>query len=467
MTAKSRRSLPPGGIKATLVGGNTIGGALRERAARPDGYRHVDTPALIRRLQEMSANTYLFGIWDSPTDWDDLRLEFLPAAQRAGIDVIPYIVPPSETFLDGRASRPFVLDFVRWAKEFATLSVEYPALKAWAIDDFEVGANAELFTAEYMKEIKEAQDAVNPGLAFYTCAYFHEATREAFLDKHRPYIDGIIYPFLDGRHNNTTVASSLPDCLDTILALTDPRDLDLVLLIYTGRFLDAPLSPTEDYVAETLRIGAEYAADGRITGVIAYGTQQDGAPAPASDNKAMYGAGRLSLFAPRATIEAGTAVEASQRVVVDPLSPRYELSYWYSRDVMPRGVEEGSFVLEVVVDGEVVSSHELTFEGWNMWMQGVSSHGPVDLTEVAQGKEEITLAFRLRALTEVKWRYVDVGVDNLETIGLLLKNPGFEYAGDWELSDGPGPLKSVIDLYAADRPARILEAVRRGFSIPG
>ena len=156
MSAKARRHLPAGGIKATLVGGNTIGGALRERAARPDGYRHVDTAALVRRLTEMSANTYLYGIWDSPTDWDDLRLEFLPAAQAAGIDVIPYIVPPSETFDRGRASRPFTLDFVRWAKEFATLSLEYPALKAWAIDDFEVGANAELFTAEYMGQLKAA-----------------------------------------------------------------------------------------------------------------------------------------------------------------------------------------------------------------------------------------------------------------------------------------------------------------------
>lgn len=463
MSAKARRHLPAGGIKATLVGGNTIGGALRERAARPDGYRHVDTPALVRRLTEMSANTYLYGIWDSPTDWDDLRLEFLPAAQAAGIDVIPYIVPPSETFDRGRASRPFTLDFVRWAKEFGTLSLEYPALKAWAIDDFEVGANAELFTAEYMGRIKAAQDEVNPELAFYTCAYFHEATREDFLDKHAPYIDGIIYPFLDGHHNNTTVAGSLPDCLDEILALTDPRELDLLLLIYTGRFLDAPLSPTESYVEETLRVGASYAADGRITGVIAYGTQQDGAPAPASDNRAMYGAGRLSLLSPRAKVPAGATATASQRVTVDPRSPRYELSYWYHRDCSTRGVPDGSYAFEVLIDDQVVSAEDVTFEGWNMWMQGLSWQGPLDLTEAVRGKAEVTLTFRLRAEREVDRWYLDIGVDNLETVGLHVKNPGFEHPDEWELTAGPGPLKSVIDLYAADRPARILDAVRRGF----
>lgn len=73
------------------------------------------------------------------------------------------------------------------------------------------------------------------------------------------------------------MAGSLPDCLDAILALTDPRGLDLILLIYTGRFLDAPLPPTESHVEEAPRIGASYATDGRITGVIAHGTQQDGA----------------------------------------------------------------------------------------------------------------------------------------------------------------------------------------------
>ncbi|MEV0714974.1 hypothetical protein, partial [Asanoa sp. NPDC050611] len=132
---RGRPRVPADGIRATLCGGNTIGGALREREPRADGYRHIDSPALVRRLVGMNVNTYLYGIWDSPTDWDDLRSEFLPAASAAGIDVIPYIVPPSETTENGRASRPFMTDYVRWAEAIAELSLRFPNLTSWAIDD--------------------------------------------------------------------------------------------------------------------------------------------------------------------------------------------------------------------------------------------------------------------------------------------------------------------------------------------
>src|SRR4051812_32886895 len=303
---RGRPRIPDGGIKATLCGGNTIGGTVREREARADGYRHIDTPALIRRLVEMNVNTYLYGIWDSPTDWDDLRLQFLPAARDAGLDVIPYIVPPSETTEDGRASRPFMTDYVRWAEEVARLSLDFDNLRSWAIDDFEIGDNALLFTPEYMTEIREAQQKINPDLGFYTCAYMRAATSPAFLDKYGPFIDGIIYPFLDGHCENTTVAESLAGCVDEIRTYTDPRDLRVIVLLYTGRFLAAPLPPTEDYVRATARVSRELAAAGVIDGVIAYGTQQDGAPAPNSDNRAMYGQGRLAIFASRSAVDKGS-----------------------------------------------------------------------------------------------------------------------------------------------------------------
>ena len=100
------RSIPAGGIRSALTGGNTIGGSIREPEPRADGYRHLDTPAMIEKLKELNLNHYFYGVWDSPTDWDDLKSEFLPAAAEAGIQVWPYLVPPSETDLEGRASRP-------------------------------------------------------------------------------------------------------------------------------------------------------------------------------------------------------------------------------------------------------------------------------------------------------------------------------------------------------------------------
>jgi hypothetical protein len=133
-----RDSVPPGGIKSALAGGNTVGGWIREAEPRSDGHRHIDTPAMIELLRRIGANHYFFGIWDSPTDFDDLGQEFAPAAQQAGIQLLPYIVPPSETFAWGKSSYPHVMDYLAWARAFAELSLKYPVLTGWAIDDFDI-----------------------------------------------------------------------------------------------------------------------------------------------------------------------------------------------------------------------------------------------------------------------------------------------------------------------------------------
>lgn len=455
---RGRPRIPAAGIRATLCGGNTIGGTLREREARADGYRHLDSRALVRRLREMNVNTYLFGIWDSPTDWDDLRTEFLPAAKKASIDVIPYIVPPSETTENGRASRPFMTDYVRWAEAIAELSLQFPNLTSWAIDDFEIGDNAALFTPEYMTAVKEAQEKINPNLGFYTCAYLKAATSDAFLDKYGPFVDGIIYPFLDGHHENTTVATSVTSCIEEILGYTRPRGLSVILLLYTGRFLDAPLPPTEDYVREAVRAGLQLGERGDIVGVIAYGTQQDGAPAPATDNRAMYGHGRLALFSSRSAVEEGQAASGSQTVLVDPDSPRYELSFWYRREFVADAPPPGYFRLQVLLDDRLVWDMDVTEQKQNLWLQGDAFQGPVDVTSAVAGKASVDLTFRLIATRSGSGTFVDVGIDNVETVGLHVRDPGFEEADKWSLQNA-GPLVACLDRYVPDRPARILSAL--------
>ncbi|WP_328991752.1 hypothetical protein OG394_36130 [Kribbella sp. NBC_01245] len=136
--------IPPGGITSSKTGGNTIDSELREETPRADGWRHYDSRKLVERLKAMNVNTYLFGIWEAPTDWDDLRKEFAPLAKAAGIDVWVDLVPPSECqadrpegpYLEGYCSRPYKLDFIAWARNIATLSLQYPNIKAWQIDDF-------------------------------------------------------------------------------------------------------------------------------------------------------------------------------------------------------------------------------------------------------------------------------------------------------------------------------------------
>lgn len=100
-------------------------------------------------------------------------------------------------------------------------------------------------------------------------------------------------------------------------------------MVYAARFLTSQLRPTESYVAAAIRHGVDYAAAGKIAGAVAYGTQLDAAPTPASENIAMYGNGRLSLATPHhAVVPAGAYAQARQTIVVDPNAPRYELSFW-------------------------------------------------------------------------------------------------------------------------------------------
>ncbi|MEV0714973.1 hypothetical protein, partial [Asanoa sp. NPDC050611] len=329
---------------------------------------------------------------------------------------------------------------------------------SWAIDDFEIGDNALLFTPDYMAAMRAAQDRINPDLGFYTCAYMKAATSETFLDKYGPFIDGIIYPFLDGHHKNTTVATSVEACVKEILTYTGPRNLSVILLVYTGRFLDAPLPPTEDYVREVVATGLRLCAQGDLAGVIAYGTQQDGAPAPATDNRAMYGNGRLALFASRSPIEPGQAVSGRQAVPVDPDSPRHEISFWYRREFHPDGLAAGCFRLQVLLDDQIVWDMDVADQSYNLWMQGDAFQGPIDVTAAVRGKTSVDLAFRLTSTRGVSGAFVDVGIDNIETVGLRVTDPGFEEVGAWTVETA-GPLVACLDRYAGDRPARILSTL--------
>tara|TARA_Y100000588_G_C13677141_1_gene678746 strand:- start:135 stop:476 length:342 start_codon:yes stop_codon:yes gene_type:complete len=74
----------------------------------PDGL--LDVEEMIARLSQLRIDTYFYLIWHRSTDWEDLK-RFLPAAAQAGIDVWPYLVPPSESpRYAATYSEPFRLD---------------------------------------------------------------------------------------------------------------------------------------------------------------------------------------------------------------------------------------------------------------------------------------------------------------------------------------------------------------------
>lgn len=456
-------SLPPDAFLSAMTGGNAVGGMIRESEPRADGYRHVDTPAMIRRLQELNVTMYTFTVWDMATDWDDLRLEFVPAAETAGIEVMVYLVPPSECqqsdepHLDGRCSRPYGLDFVAWSTAIAELSVAHPNVIGWAIDDFLIGpVNQALFTPEYLAEVRAAQDAVNPGLKWYVTLYRGEITPDT-MERIGVALDGVIYPHTGV--NSLVDPTQLETSLDEILTITDAADMELVLLVYDGRFLDSVMHPDERYAEEMLRRAEPYLADGRLAGVIAYAAPVDlDLHAPNWDYRAHTGQGSLSLSVGNfIATTAGGFASASQVVAVDPDATTKTLSFRH-RDP-DEGGPTGYQFKQVLVNGEVVWSQDVVDDARDTWIDT-----SVDLTGALAGLSEATVTFRLYHQTGVGWWPMDLRIDEVSGAGFAVVNGGFETPSDWTL-DRSGPnLQPYIDMYRPDRPTRVFNAIAEGFA---
>ena len=142
---------------------------------------------------DVGANTYSFCIHSQATDWDDLIL-FLPAAQAEDIRVWASVVPPSESHPrhGDKYPEPFRLDYKQWAREFARLSLQYPNLVAWSIDDFTHNLK-DTYTPAYVQEMLAEARAINPKLAFVPCCYIPAITLE-FAANYVPLLDGILFP---------------------------------------------------------------------------------------------------------------------------------------------------------------------------------------------------------------------------------------------------------------------------------
>ncbi|PZF80189.1 polymer-forming cytoskeletal protein [Jiangella anatolica] len=455
--------LPPDTFLSAMTGGNTVASLIREEEPRADGFRHLDTPAMIERLQQLNVTMYTYGVWDKATDWEDLTEEFAPAAQAAGIDIMVYIVPPSECFLrpephlDGRCSRPFNMDYVAWARAIAELSVEFPNVKSWGIDDFLSGpVNQALFTPEYLAEVRAAQDAVNPDLKWYVTLYHGEINPES-MARIDGVLDGVIYPY--NSIANTIDPTELEYRLDTALDVTQPAGQELVLLVYNGRFLDGTIHPDERYAAAVLDRAEPYVRDGRITGVIAYaGPMELDKHAPSWDFWGRSGNGSLSLsVSNHVSTASGSFAAASQVVSVDPAAATKTLSFSH-RDPDEGGLPGYQFK-QVLVNGEVVWNQDIVADAHDTWIDTT-----VDLTDALAGLTEATVTFRLFHQTGIGWWPHDLRIDDVTGSGLTVVNGGFETPSDWTL-DRSGPnLQPYIDVYHPDRPTRVFNEISAGYA---
>ena len=426
-------------------------GPILEQTPRADGYIHFDTPRTIARLRQLHVNTFLYLIWTNPAEWEDLRQEFLPATQKAGIDVWIYIVPPTECL--PTCSLPFGKDYVRWAVEAARLSLKFPNLKAWAIDDFT--HDLDFFTPAYLQQVVDAQRAINPKMAFFPLVYWPKLKPE-FVDTYAPRTDGFIMAYRDDPYRNTQVASTLNPQVEAVSAMLAKHSKPLMLMIYCSLLSDAPVLPTPAYVEELVAGGVRFLKEGKIAGIITYSLKKEERPEPDSLNHARSGHGRASLgvVSSAAIPAAGSYVEASQTVRVNEKATHQALRFWH-HDRTGNRTPVGVYFAQLLIDGKVAWERQVTRENANIWKQEM-----VDLTTLLQGKQTAQLAFRLFSRTAGRI-FDDTSIDDLEATGFTVTDPGFESPAAWKVtSNDPGCL-GVIDQFDPERPLKAFEAVRR------
>ena len=138
--------------------GNILGAFGNERRGE-DGRVKIDE--MVSMLKDLGVNTYLWHIWNAPTDWVDLKL-FLPKAAQSGIDVWVVIGPSNNDSPDGKtASEPFKGDYGRWAEEIAKLSITHPNLKAWVLERFSA-RYCTAMTPDAVREVQAKAKGINP-----------------------------------------------------------------------------------------------------------------------------------------------------------------------------------------------------------------------------------------------------------------------------------------------------------------
>ena len=126
---------------------------------------HPYVPRTIELLQKNGFRCQAMPIEAKPPyDWWDFQ-QLVAAADKAGIDTWPVLIPPSE----GGNSLPYATDYVTWFKVLAKLSLRYPHLRGVNIDDMVQGISAKTFTRDYVCELyRDKQDINSQFLAIPT-----------------------------------------------------------------------------------------------------------------------------------------------------------------------------------------------------------------------------------------------------------------------------------------------------------
>ena len=237
----------------------------------------TDVPKLIAALQTMRVTDYMHLVWresNYPHAWADFQA-MAPEFQKAGIRLWLYLTPPSET-----PPAPFGNDYVRWAKECATLARQYPIIQGLTLDDF--NGNVKTFTPDYCRQMMAAAHKLAPRLSLFVICYYGYA--DPFLTPHvrTGAIDGIIWPYFHPHKNHTNTTALFPQAAKYRSWLDEqtragglPRSMPLIVMVYGSKIAKAPQACTPPYVQECLKEGLRAVRAGYADGVMTYCLPKD------------------------------------------------------------------------------------------------------------------------------------------------------------------------------------------------
>lgn len=162
----------------------------------PDGTPDIE--ATISLLKDLGVNCYAYLIaYRSEKELASLG-DFCDKALKEGIEVWVYLVPPSEAPINRdkpiseRKYPPFDMDYLKWAKAIAEISLQHPNITLWMIDDFD--HNFSFFTLDYTKQIYQTSKKINPKLLFGVCVY-HENLESFVKAGYLTYVDALLWGY--------------------------------------------------------------------------------------------------------------------------------------------------------------------------------------------------------------------------------------------------------------------------------
>jgi hypothetical protein len=293
---------------------------------------HVDADKTIERLKASHVNAHLFLV-SGQRDWDDLAW-FAAKAQEAQIKVWVFLHPPRWCWnAAGKTDRacplyePYHGDYVAWAKAIARLSLKYPVVSAWAIDDF-VGDGGVL-TPAYIGKAREESRAIRSTLDFYPVVY-HQFIK-SFVPAYASVMDALIMPFRDGVYRNTVMLDSLGPQLRADTALLARYRRKMMLMVYAKGLSKTQVVPDVDYVRQVMMAGLAGMADDSLAGVVLYRIPlEPGLPASDDTNFARTGHGALVFGVRKTQVTAARHwAEARVNVAFNAGSTSCVLSFWH------------------------------------------------------------------------------------------------------------------------------------------